>query len=94
LQRDFNSDFTGVQEAFGTIRSLSDLTRHLPTFYSVIDEIVEGFVEVFWDRAIASSALLCCKIICLPSKLRTHHFHFHKSDVEYILSSNLHGRCK
>jgi hypothetical protein len=30
-----------------TIRSLPDLTRHLPAYCSVIEEIVEGFVEGF-----------------------------------------------
>src|ERR1035438_5053395 len=45
LQGDFNFDFTGVQAVFNTIRQLPDLIRHLPAYYSVIEEIVEGFVE-------------------------------------------------
>ena len=48
LQGYFNSDFTGVQALFGTIRHVPDLTRHLPAAYSVIEEIVEGFVEGFY----------------------------------------------
>jgi hypothetical protein len=47
LQGCFNFDFTGVQAFINTIRSLSDLTRHLPAYYSVIEEIVEGFIEGF-----------------------------------------------
>jgi hypothetical protein len=38
-------DFTGPQAVFCTIRQLPDLTRNLPALYSVIEEIVEGFVE-------------------------------------------------
>jgi hypothetical protein len=45
LQGYFNFDFTGVQAVFNTIRQLPDLTRHLPASYSVIEEIIEGFVE-------------------------------------------------
>jgi hypothetical protein len=37
----------GVQEVSATIRALPDLTRQLPVAYSVIEEIVEGFVEGF-----------------------------------------------
>jgi hypothetical protein len=47
LQGDINADFTGLQAIFNTIRSLPDLTRHIPAAYSVIEEIVEGFVEGF-----------------------------------------------
>ena len=47
LQGYFNADFTEVQEVFNTIRQLPDLTRHLPVSYSVIEEIVEDFVEGF-----------------------------------------------
>jgi hypothetical protein len=43
----FITGFTGVQAVFITIRSLPDLTRHIPAAYSVIEEIVEGFVEDF-----------------------------------------------
>jgi len=46
-----NTDFTGVQAVFVTTRQLSGLTRHVPPFCSVIEEIVEGFVEGFGDRA-------------------------------------------
>ena len=44
-QGDFNADFTGLQEVSDPIRQLPDLTRHLTAYYSVIEEIVEGFVE-------------------------------------------------
>jgi hypothetical protein len=47
LQGDFNIDFTGVQALFDTIRLNSPPTRRLPVAYSVIEEIVEGFVEGF-----------------------------------------------
>jgi hypothetical protein len=47
LQGYFNADFTGLQEVSDTIRHLPDLTRHIPGTYSVIEEIVEGFVEGF-----------------------------------------------
>jgi hypothetical protein len=39
--------FTRVQEVFVTTRHLPDLTRRTPCFYSVVEEIVEGFVEGF-----------------------------------------------
>jgi hypothetical protein len=56
LQGDFNTGFTGVQALFDTIRPLPDLTRHLPAACSVIEEIVEGFVEgFFW------TSLKCCR---------------------------------
>jgi hypothetical protein len=45
LQGKFIIDFTGLQEVFGTARHLPDLTRHVHAAYSVIEEIVEGFVE-------------------------------------------------
>jgi hypothetical protein len=48
LQGYFNIDFTGLQELSGTIRHIPALTRHLHPAYSVIEEIVEGFVEGFW----------------------------------------------
>jgi hypothetical protein len=47
LQGDFNANFTGLQEVSGTIHHMPDLTRHVPAAYSVIEEIVEGFVEGF-----------------------------------------------
>jgi hypothetical protein len=47
LQDYFNADFTRVQAVFNTIRQLPDLTRHLPGYYSLIEEIVEGFVVGF-----------------------------------------------
>jgi hypothetical protein len=47
LQGNFNTAFAGVQDHFGTTRPLQDLTRHIPVAYSVIEEIVEGFVEGF-----------------------------------------------
>jgi len=45
LQGNSNPGFTGVQALFDATSQLSGLTRHLPAFYSVIEEIVEGFVE-------------------------------------------------
>jgi hypothetical protein len=47
LQGYFNADLTTVQAVSDTIRQLPDLTRHLPVAYSVIEEIVESFVEGF-----------------------------------------------
>jgi hypothetical protein len=47
LQSHFNADFTRPQKVSDTIRQLPDLTRHIPVAYSVIEEIVEGFVEGF-----------------------------------------------
>jgi len=47
LQGYFTADFTGVQAVYGAIGTLPDLTRHIPTANSVIEEIVEGFVEAF-----------------------------------------------
>jgi hypothetical protein len=41
----FNSDSKGVQAVFVTTRHLPALTRHAHPAYSVIEEIVEGFVE-------------------------------------------------
>jgi hypothetical protein len=46
----FNTGFTGHQAVFCTTRHLLDLTRRIPTAYSVIEEIVEGFVEGYWDE--------------------------------------------
>jgi hypothetical protein len=45
LQGFYNIDFTAFQEVFVTTRHLPDLTRHLHPAYSVIEEIVEGFIE-------------------------------------------------
>jgi hypothetical protein len=45
LQGDFNVGFTGVPALFETIRLNSPPARHTPAAYSVIEEIVEGFVE-------------------------------------------------
>jgi len=50
----FNAGFSSVQAAFITIRQLSGLTRHLRAHYSVIEEIVEGFVEDIFDGAFSS----------------------------------------
>jgi hypothetical protein len=50
LQAHLNAVFSGLQEVFTTIRQLPDLTPHLPVAYSVIEEIVEGFVEGFLTR--------------------------------------------
>jgi hypothetical protein len=36
---------TGFQGVFDTADHLPDLSRHLPGYWSVIEEIVEGFVE-------------------------------------------------
>jgi hypothetical protein len=41
------ADFTWFQELFSTTRPPPDLTRHLHAYYSVIEEILEGFVELF-----------------------------------------------
>ena len=46
-----NAEFAGVQVLFNTIRQLPGLTRYLPAYYSVIEEIVEAFVEAFWNAA-------------------------------------------
>jgi hypothetical protein len=51
LQGFFNTDFKEVQEVFGTIPSIPDLTRRLHPYHSVIEEIVEGFVEGFGEGA-------------------------------------------
>jgi hypothetical protein len=57
LQGYFNADFTGLQAVFSTIRSLPDLTRNLPAFYSVIEEIVEGFLDAAKESAGSASAV-------------------------------------
>jgi hypothetical protein len=44
LQEHFNAGFTGVQAPFTTTRRTPALSRHAPTFYSAIEEIVEGFL--------------------------------------------------
>jgi hypothetical protein len=43
----FNIDATGLHAVIGTARYLPAITRHTHAAYSVIEEIVEGFVEVF-----------------------------------------------
>jgi hypothetical protein len=43
----FDADFTGVQAVSNTIRPLSDLTRHLPAFYSVIEKSLKVSLKVF-----------------------------------------------
>jgi len=40
-------DFTGVQAISDTVRQLPDLTHHQHGYCSVIEETVEGFIEVF-----------------------------------------------
>ena len=50
LQGDLNSNFTGLQWVFGTTRRLPALTRRLATAYSLIEEIVGGFVEDYGER--------------------------------------------
>jgi hypothetical protein len=45
LQGYFNIDSKGLQAIFVTTRHLQALTRHAHGTYSVIEEIVEGFVE-------------------------------------------------
>jgi hypothetical protein len=47
LRGNINAVIKGVQEVSTTIRELPDLTRQSPVAYSVIEEIVEGFVEGF-----------------------------------------------
>jgi len=47
LQGHFNPYFTGLQAVFGTIRPPSGLSRHTHGFNTIIEEIVEGFVEGF-----------------------------------------------
>ncbi len=56
LQGYFNTGFRVIQAVFNTTRPLPDLTRHIHPYYSVIEEIVEGFVEGFWP-ALASRRL-------------------------------------
>jgi hypothetical protein len=46
LQGYFNIDSKGLQAVFGTTRHLPALTHRIHPTYSVIEEIVEGFVEV------------------------------------------------
>jgi hypothetical protein len=51
LQGYFNIDPKGFQAVFGTTRHLPALTRNAHPAYSVVEEIVEGFVEGFrWNR--------------------------------------------
>jgi hypothetical protein len=45
LQGNFNIDSKGVQAVSVTTRHLPALTRHAHGAYSVIEEIVEGFIE-------------------------------------------------
>jgi hypothetical protein len=47
LQGFFNIDSKGLQTVFGTPRHLPDKKHHIHPAYSVIEEIVEGFVEGF-----------------------------------------------
>jgi hypothetical protein len=47
LQGYFSFDYAGVHVDFSTTRHLPDLTRYKPAAYSVIEEIVEGFIEGF-----------------------------------------------
>ena len=54
LQGYFNIGFTAFQALFDTIRLNPSHTRHLPAACSVIEEIVEGFVEGFltdWNHS-------------------------------------------
>jgi hypothetical protein len=44
LQGNFNIGFTRLQVVFRTTRHLPDLTLRLHPAYSVIEEIVEGFL--------------------------------------------------
>jgi hypothetical protein len=45
LQGYSNSDSKGLQAVFSTTRHAPALSRHAHPAYSVIEEIVEGFVE-------------------------------------------------
>jgi hypothetical protein len=45
LKGNCSIDSKGLQEVFGTTRRLPALTRHAHPAYSVVEEIVEGFVE-------------------------------------------------
>ena len=56
LQGFFSIDFKGVQALFATIRPLPALTRRAHPACSVIEEIVEGFVEGFLPNSAASVA--------------------------------------
>jgi hypothetical protein len=47
LQGHFNIGFTELQSLSDTVRHMPNLTRRTPTTYSVIEEIIEGFVEGF-----------------------------------------------
>jgi hypothetical protein len=47
VQGYFNIDSKGLQAVFGITRHLTALTCHAHPAYSVIEEIVEGFVEGF-----------------------------------------------
>jgi hypothetical protein len=78
LQGYFKADFTGLQAVFNTIRQLPDLTRHLPGYYSLIEEIVEGFVEGFLRRSTARRGGCClhrlvfCMNITCPTRMKAH----------------------
>jgi hypothetical protein len=50
LQAHFKPVFISVQTPFETIRYAPALTRRTHGFYSLIEEIVEGFVEDFGER--------------------------------------------
>jgi hypothetical protein len=45
FERNFTPDFTRLQASFTTTPHAPDLTCHAHGYYSVIEEIVEGFVE-------------------------------------------------
>ncbi len=47
LQAHFDIDSKGVQAVFITAHHIPALTRHMPAAYSVIEEIVESFIEGF-----------------------------------------------
>jgi hypothetical protein len=58
LQWNFNIDSKWLHAVFDTTRHLPDLTRHAYPAHSVIEEIVEGFVEGFQDEVISFRSML------------------------------------
>jgi hypothetical protein len=72
LQGDFNTGFTGVQAVFGTTHHLPALTRHLLAAYSVIEEIVEGFVEDFSLLNLVSSLVVLGEMFLIYSEPMVH----------------------
>jgi len=56
LKMNFTLDFKGPQAAFDTTRHAPALIRHLPAADTVIEEIVESFVEGFtgWNPPLIS----------------------------------------